>query len=286
MSLCTPCPPCDTNFPLLCEPLETTANGKRLVVEDSAACQKTIQSPVAQQVLKTDGTGNLTWTNGASGTVLRKDSTGLVEFATLNSVLQSEPVNLGSQSLTTTGAVNSGAITATSVTATGAINGASVTATGAISGASAIITGSVGIGTTTPTTAMEISTSGNTELRITSSGNQNPTLSLNRASAASWQAVNDLGQLKIQSAGPGIDSAKTDKIFMDPGTGVSVFENVGLGTYNPASRLQVQGDITLTSSTTATTATAGTSGAIPAQVAGYLVVSINGTSRKIPYYAT
>ena len=281
MSLCTPCPPCDTEYPLLCEPLETTANGKRLVVEDSAACQKTIQSPVAQQVLKTDGAGNLTWTNGANSTVLGKDSTGKVEFATLNSVLQAGPVDLGSQSLTTTGAVSVG-----SLASTGAITTTSVTATGAISGASAIITGSVGIGTTTPTTAMEISTSGNTELRITSSGNQNPTLSLNRASAASWQAVNDLGQLKIQSAGPGIDSAKTDKIFMDPGTGVSVFENVGLGTYNPASRLQVQGDITLTSSTTATTATAGTSGAIPAQVAGYLVVSINGTSRKIPYYAT
>jgi hypothetical protein len=66
---------------LLCEPLETTANGKRLVVEDSAACQKTIQSPVAQQVLKTDGAGNLTWTNGANNTVLVKDSTGKVEFA-------------------------------------------------------------------------------------------------------------------------------------------------------------------------------------------------------------
>jgi hypothetical protein len=89
----------------LCEPLETTANGKRLVVEDSAACQKTIQTPVAQQVLKTDGAGNLTWTNGASGTVLRKDSTGLVEFATLNSVLQSGPVDLGSQPLTTTGVI-------------------------------------------------------------------------------------------------------------------------------------------------------------------------------------
>ena len=81
MSLCTPCPPCDTEYPLLCEPLETTANGKRLVVEDSAACQKTIQSPVAQQVLKTDGAGNLTWTNGANNTVLVKDSTGKVEFA-------------------------------------------------------------------------------------------------------------------------------------------------------------------------------------------------------------
>jgi hypothetical protein len=122
MSYCTPCPPCDSEFPLLCEPLEITANGKRLVVEDSAACQKTIQSPATQQVLKTDGAGNLTWTNGASGTVLRKDSTGLLEFATLNSVLQSGPVDLGSQSLTTTGAIN-----AASVTATGVVTAASVT---------------------------------------------------------------------------------------------------------------------------------------------------------------
>ncbi len=122
MSYCTPCPPCDTEYPLLCEPLETTANGKRLVVEDSAACQKTIQTPVAQQVLKTDGAGNLTWTNGASGTILRKDTTGLVEFATLNSVLQSAPVDLGSQPLTTTGVLTVGslaptlAITASSLT--------------------------------------------------------------------------------------------------------------------------------------------------------------------------
>ena len=122
MSYCTPCPPCDSEFPLLCDPLETTANGKRLVVEDSAACQKTIQSPVAQQVLKTDGAGNLTWTNGANSTILGKDSTGKVEFATLNSVLQSVPVDLGSQSLTTTVAIN-----AASVTATGVVTAASVT---------------------------------------------------------------------------------------------------------------------------------------------------------------
>ena len=25
------CPPCDTEFPLLCEPLETTANGKDVI---------------------------------------------------------------------------------------------------------------------------------------------------------------------------------------------------------------------------------------------------------------
>ena len=112
---CTPCPPCDTEYPLLCEPLETTANGKRLVVEDSAACQKTIQTPASQQVLKTDSASNLTWTNGANNTVLAKSSAGTVEFATLNSVLQSGPVDLGSQPLTTTGAVSTGAISAASV---------------------------------------------------------------------------------------------------------------------------------------------------------------------------
>jgi hypothetical protein len=123
---------------LLCEPLETTANGKRLVVEDSAACQKTIQTPATtQQVLKTDGAGNLTWTNGANSTVLGKDSTGKVEFATLNSVLQAGPVNLGSQPLTTTGAISGASVTATSVTAT-SVTATSVTATGVVTGASAV----------------------------------------------------------------------------------------------------------------------------------------------------
>jgi hypothetical protein len=51
-----------------------------LVVEDSAACQKTIQTPATQQVLKTDGASNLAWTNGANNTVLAKSSTGVVEF--------------------------------------------------------------------------------------------------------------------------------------------------------------------------------------------------------------
>jgi hypothetical protein len=36
----------------------------------------------------------------------------------------------------------------------------------------------------------------------------------------------------------------------------------------------------------ATTASAGANGAVPAQVAGYITITINGTSRKIPYFAT
>ena len=62
--------------------------------------------------------------------------------------------------------------------------------------------------------------------------------------------------------------------------------NVGIGEDTPISKLHIKGDLTLASSTTSTSATAGTNGGVPAQVAGYLVVSINGTSRKIPYYTT
>jgi len=61
--------------------------------------------------------------------------------------------------------------------------------------------------------------------------------------------------------------------------------NVGIGTGTPISKLHVAGDLTMSSATVATSATAGTNGDVPAQVEGYLVVNINGTSRKIPYYA-
>jgi hypothetical protein len=61
--------------------------------------------------------------------------------------------------------------------------------------------------------------------------------------------------------------------------------NVGIGTSSPSSKLHIDGDLTLSSATTATTATAGANGDVPAQVAGYLAVSINGTPCKIPYYA-
>jgi hypothetical protein len=62
--------------------------------------------------------------------------------------------------------------------------------------------------------------------------------------------------------------------------------NVGIGAVSASSKLEVVGDLTLGSTTTATSATAGTNGDVPAQVVGYLVVKINGTSRNIPYYAT
>jgi hypothetical protein len=61
--------------------------------------------------------------------------------------------------------------------------------------------------------------------------------------------------------------------------------NVGVNTTSPASKFHVAGDVTVTSATTATTVgSAGSASALPAAPVGYLVVNINGTARKIPYY--
>jgi hypothetical protein len=115
MTPCTPAPPCDLEYPLFCEPRELTAIAKRLVVEDSSSCDKTLQTPPSGQVLISNANGTISWTNGANDTLLRKTSSGGVEFATLNNILQANPVNLGSQSLTTTGTINAGIVNATSV---------------------------------------------------------------------------------------------------------------------------------------------------------------------------
>jgi hypothetical protein len=122
MTPCTPALPCDAEYPFLCEPREITALAKRLVVEDSAACDKTIQTPPSGQVLISNANGTISWTNGASSTVLRKTSTGSVDFATSNTILQSGPVNLGSQPLTTTGSISSASLTVSGIAASGNIS--------------------------------------------------------------------------------------------------------------------------------------------------------------------
>jgi microcystin-dependent protein len=65
MSDCTPCPPCDTEFPVFCEGLETTTDGRRLVVEDTASCQKVLLEPSEISVLQYDGNNDVAWKSGS-----------------------------------------------------------------------------------------------------------------------------------------------------------------------------------------------------------------------------
>jgi len=56
MSNCIPCPPCEGDEPLVCEPYGTVTTGNRLMVEDDAFCTKTLETP--------GGTATLVWDNG------------------------------------------------------------------------------------------------------------------------------------------------------------------------------------------------------------------------------
>jgi hypothetical protein len=71
-----------------------------------------------------------------------------------------------------------------------------------------------------------------------------------------------------------------DRIFITGQNG-----DVGINTNSPQSKFHVDGDVSVSSATTATTVgSAGSASALPAAPVGYLVVNINGTARKIPYY--
>lgn len=65
MSNCTNCPPCDTEFPLFCEGLETTTDGRKLVVEDHASCQKVLLEPTEISVLQYDQNNDVAWKSGS-----------------------------------------------------------------------------------------------------------------------------------------------------------------------------------------------------------------------------
>lgn len=56
MSNCIPCPPCQDEIPLTCEPYGTVSTGNRVVVEDDSFCTKTLANPTEPS--------NLVWDNG------------------------------------------------------------------------------------------------------------------------------------------------------------------------------------------------------------------------------
>jgi hypothetical protein len=71
MPTCTPCPPCEPTFPVFCEPLPTTNNAQRLVVEDEASCQKTITKTTTPALLHQTTAGNIQFSDGSDAQLIK-----------------------------------------------------------------------------------------------------------------------------------------------------------------------------------------------------------------------
>jgi hypothetical protein len=140
--------------------------------------------------------------------------------------------------------------------------------------------GVVGIGTTAPR--------GNAEIAGAS-----PRITIYEDDASANNGNWDFGAVTEQFIMRVVNDAfsSSSTVFTVDRTGTTVDNtiwrngNFAVGNVTPSSKLHVDGDLTLSNSTTANTATAGAQ-TLPANPVGFLVVSINGTSRKIPYYAT
>jgi hypothetical protein len=86
MTPCTPAPPCDTEFPLFCEPLEATNTAKAFVVEDSLYCQKRLTGEEGDIPRITSGFIKFTKavSTNTPNSIVARDSNGGAAFSSIS----------------------------------------------------------------------------------------------------------------------------------------------------------------------------------------------------------
>ena len=141
--------------------------------------------------------------------------------------------------------------------------------------------GNVGIGTTSPDYKLDVSGAARINSAFASLALTDTTGGTTTGGFIRYVSNGSSGSYtyQINTAAAG-DFATANNVYT-----ISSAGNVSIGTATALSKLHVHGDLTMSNATTATTASTSTI-TPPATVAGYLTVSINGTSRKIAYYAT
>ena len=299
-----------TNDTLLFGDASDSNTLKRITVANFAQTLPTAKITTGTIDAGTFGTTTSTAATITTGTITNLNSTtGTV--ATLNSTTATIPTLTSITKITSgTGTAAAPAISPTGDTNTGIFFPAADTIAFSEGGAESMLidsSGNVGIGTTSPAAKLDVYGDGNFQnLEIGKggqTGNRNALIDL-----TGDDTYTDYG-LRILRSNTGADASSsianrgsgTISIIGGQGAGeagkvllltrnterlrVDADGNVSIGTATALSKLHVHGDLTMSNATTGTTASTSTI-TPPATVAGYLTVSINGTSRKIAYYAT
>jgi hypothetical protein len=260
-----------TNDTLLIGDASDSNNLKRITVADFAQTLPTAKITTGTIDTATLGTTTGTAATFTSGTL----TTGVIPTGTFGTTTSTAAT-------ITTGTIPT--LVATTLVTTG---------TGTAAGPAIVPTGDTNTGFFFPAAdTIAVSTNGTERLRIDSSGFT--------TSSQGFRAlgITDPNNQGFRTSGSGdtyiqqIAGYSNSLIFnrFDGSTWIESARidssgNLSIGTATALSKLHVHGNITLSNTTTATSA--GTGGlSKPATYAGYLTVSINGTSRKIPYYAT
>lgn len=148
--------------------------------------------------------------------------------------------------------------------------------------------GNVGITTDNPDANLQVgsisNTTTNNQIRLAQGNSLNihPLFTIEQYAQKTWAVALVQGKLLFCKDPADYTQASllaSSKFTLDQN------DRVGVGTNTPSTKFQVEGDIAVNGATTATTVgAAGGASALPATPLGYIVVSINGFARKIPYY--
>jgi hypothetical protein len=237
------------------------------------------------------GSANIIFSNAASGTAgstiswlerMRIDSSGNVGIGTASPATKLSVVASANSGINVTNGTMTGIFFNSSDTsiAIGSTSNHPVSLYANNSVAATILAnGNFGVGTTSPNEALNINGTTNLKsaIRLQNQGTDVGFIATEAARIGSGSSNN----LSISSFGTNsvvLATGTTERLRIDSSG------NCSIGTATALSRLHVHGDLTMSNATVSTTAATG-GFTLPATAAGYLTVSINGTSRKIPYYA-
>lgn len=303
MTPCTPAPPCETDYPLFCEPLETTNTAKAFVVEDSLFCQKRLTGNEGDIPRITDGFIKFTQSTSANtpNSIVSRDSTGGVAFSSISGteLLLNNPtgdtrIEVGGSGNVYMDLKNPNSddydlrIQAAGTTPRIFTNAAILQIDGTSVNLQSNTNGNVGIGTNAPAVKLDVSQTqaAQTAVRVvntdTSSAASASYLAVQGGVSADFSAKQN-AQLDIGTSSTHpviIKSNDVERIRVTSGG------NVGIGTPTPTVKLQVVGGIVSTDASAGVGYATGAGGTVTQGTSRTTPVTINKICGSITMFSS